>query len=45
MDWNKLKAFYEVALNNSISKASINLNISQFGLIIWNVAYKDKALH
>jgi len=29
MDWNKLKAFYEVALNNSISKASINLNISQ----------------
>ena len=29
MDWNKLKAFYEVALNNSISKASIKLNISQ----------------
>ena len=23
MDWNKLKAFYEVAINKSISKASI----------------------
>ena len=29
MDWNKLKAFYEVALNKSITKASIKLNISQ----------------
>ena len=29
MDWNKLKAFYEVAINKSISKASIRLNISQ----------------
>ena len=29
MDWNKLKAFYEVALNKSISKASKSLNISQ----------------
>ncbi|PPR47033.1 MAG: HTH-type transcriptional regulator DmlR [Alphaproteobacteria bacterium MarineAlpha5_Bin9] len=29
MDWNKLKSFYEVALNNSISKASYKLNISQ----------------
>ena len=29
MDWNKLKAFYEVAVNKSISKASNKLNISQ----------------
>jgi DNA-binding transcriptional LysR family regulator len=29
MDWNKLKAFYEVAINKSISKASHKLNISQ----------------
>ena len=29
MDWNKLKAFYEVAINKSISKASTKLNISQ----------------
>ena len=29
MDWDKLKAFYQVALNKSISKASIKLNISQ----------------
>ena len=29
MDWNKLKAFYEVATNKSISKASFKLNISQ----------------
>jgi len=29
MDWNKLKAFYEVAINKSISKASKKLNISQ----------------
>ena len=29
MDWNKLKAFYEVAINKSISKASYKLNISQ----------------
>ena len=29
MDWNKLKAFYEVAINSSISKASTKLNISQ----------------
>ena len=29
MDWNKLKAFYEVAINKSISKASNKLNISQ----------------
>ena len=26
MDWNKLKAFYEVSINNSISKASKKLN-------------------
>ena len=29
MDWEKLKAFYEVAINKSISKASNKLNISQ----------------
>ena len=29
MDWNKLKAFYEVSINKSISKASHKLNISQ----------------
>lgn len=29
MDWDKLKAFYVVALNKSISKASKKLNISQ----------------
>jgi len=29
MDWNKLKAFYEVANSKSISKASSLLNISQ----------------
>ena len=29
MDWNKLKAFYEVATSSSISKASNKLNISQ----------------
>jgi LysR family glycine cleavage system transcriptional activator len=29
MDWNKLKAFYLVALSKSISKASKKLNISQ----------------
>ena len=29
MDWNKLKAFYEVAINKSISKACRKLNISQ----------------
>ena len=29
MDWNKLKAFYEVATSKSISKASYKLNISQ----------------
>ena len=29
MDWNKLKAFREVAISKSISKASYNLNISQ----------------
>ena len=29
MDWNKLKAFYEVAINKSISKACSKLNISQ----------------
>jgi len=29
MNWNKLKAFYEVAINKSISKASNKLNISQ----------------
>jgi len=29
MDWNKLKAFYEVAISKSISKASAKLNISQ----------------
>ena len=29
MDWNKLKAFYDVALDKRISKASIKLNISQ----------------
>ena len=29
MDWDKLKAFYAVALNKSISKASKKLNISQ----------------
>ena len=29
MNWNKLKAFYEVAINKSISKASYKLNISQ----------------
>ncbi len=29
MDWDKLKAFYEVAINKSISKASQKLNISQ----------------
>ena len=29
MDWNKLKAFHEVAINKSISKASNKLNISQ----------------
>ena len=29
MDWNKLKAFYEVATCSSISKASNKLNISQ----------------
>ena len=29
MDWNKLKAFYEVAINKSISKASGKLNVSQ----------------
>ena len=32
MDWNKLKTFYEVAINKSISKASIKLNISQSAL-------------
>ena len=30
MDWNKLKAFYEVALNKSISKASNKLNLSPY---------------
>ena len=29
MNWDKLKAFYEVAINKSISKASYKLNISQ----------------
>ena len=29
MDWDKLKTFYEVAINKSISKASNKLNISQ----------------
>ena len=29
MDWNKLKAFYEVATSSSISKASNKLNLSQ----------------
>jgi DNA-binding transcriptional LysR family regulator len=29
MNWDKLKTFYEVALNKSISKTSIKLNISQ----------------
>ena len=29
MDWNKLKTFYEVAVNKNISKASAKLNISQ----------------
>tara|TARA_Y100001960_G_scaffold312831_1_gene375025 strand:- start:734 stop:1621 length:888 start_codon:yes stop_codon:yes gene_type:complete len=29
MDWNKLKTFYEVAINKNISKASAKLNISQ----------------
>lgn len=29
MDWDKLKAFYEVAINKSISRASYKLNISQ----------------
>ena len=29
MDWNKLKTFYEVSLSKSLSKASLNLNISQ----------------
>jgi len=29
MDWNKLKTFYEVAINKSISKASNKLHISQ----------------
>ena len=29
MDWDKLKAFYEVAISKSISKASYKLNISQ----------------
>jgi len=29
MDWDKLKGFYEVAINKSISKASYKLNISQ----------------
>ena len=29
MDWNKLKTFYEVALNKSISRASTKLNLSQ----------------
>ena len=29
MDWEKLKAFHEVAINQSISKASKKLNISQ----------------
>tara|TARA_B100000029_G_scaffold129667_1_gene123166 strand:+ start:2494 stop:3381 length:888 start_codon:yes stop_codon:yes gene_type:complete len=29
MDWNKLKTFYEVAVNKNISKASVKLNISQ----------------
>ena len=29
MDWNKLKAFYEVAITKSISKAAIKLNLSQ----------------
>ena len=29
MDWDKLKSFYEVAINKSISKASQKLNISQ----------------
>ena len=29
MDWDKLKTFYEVALNKSLSKASFKLNISQ----------------
>ena len=29
MDWNKLKAFHEVAIIKSISKASTKLNISQ----------------
>ena len=29
MDWDKLKAFYVVAINKSISKASKKLNISQ----------------
>ena len=29
MDWNKLKAFHQVAVDKSISKASVKLNISQ----------------
>ena len=29
MNWNKLKTFYEVALNKSISRASTKLNLSQ----------------
>ena len=29
MDWDKLKTFYIVANNNSISKASVKFNLSQ----------------
>ena len=32
MDWNKLKSFYEIAINKSISKASKKMNISQSAL-------------
>jgi len=32
MDWNKLKSFYETAINKSISRASAKLNISQSAL-------------
>ena len=45
MDWDKLKTFYEVAINKSISKASVKLNISQSAISrqIQDLEYDIKA--
>ena len=45
MNWDKLKTFYEVAINKSISKASVKLNISQSAISrqIQDLEYDIKA--